>query len=57
MTKDKLEAKLKELQAGQAQAVANVNAFNGAIQAIQALLTEVNAEEAKPVDPSTPSVN
>jgi hypothetical protein len=43
--KEKLEAKLKELQVGQAQAMANVHAYGGAIQLTQQLLAEVEAEK------------
>lgn len=55
--KEKLEAKLKELQTTQAQSIANLNALNGAIQVLQQLLNEAIAEEAKLSAPSTPSVN
>ena len=43
--KEKLEKKLAELQAGQAQASANVHAYGGAIQVVQQLLAEVEAEK------------
>jgi prefoldin subunit 5 len=47
MTKEKLEAKLKEYQAQYEQLKANVNALSGAIQAIQNLLDEFEAETKK----------
>jgi uncharacterized protein YigA (DUF484 family) len=43
--KEKLEAKLKELQAGLAQSIANQNAFTGAIQIVQQLIKEEEAAE------------
>ena len=48
--KDKLEAKLKELQAGQTQAMANIHAYSGAIQVVQQLLTELQTEKQVELD-------
>jgi hypothetical protein len=46
--KEKLEAKLKELQQAQAQEIANHNAILGAINIVKQLLAEEIAEESKP---------
>jgi len=46
MTKEKLEAKLREYQAALDQLKANANAMQGAIQAVQQLITEIDAEAA-----------
>lgn len=47
MDKQKLEAKLREYQAQFEQLKANANAMQGAIQAIQGLLAELEAENKK----------
>jgi len=47
MTKEKLEAKLKDYQSQFEQLKANLNALQGAIQAIQSLLAELEAENKK----------
>jgi len=46
MDKQKLEAKLREYQAQFEQLKANANAMQGAIQAVQQLITEIDAEAA-----------
>ena len=46
MTKEKLEAKLREYQAALDQLKANANAMQGAIQAVQQLINEIDAEAA-----------
>lgn len=47
ITKEALEQRLKQLQTGRIQAVANLNAFDGAIQECQHWLDELNAAEAE----------
>ena len=51
MDKQKLEAKLREYQAQFEQLKANANAMQGAIQAVQQLITEIDAEAAKTPEP------
>jgi prefoldin subunit 5 len=46
MTKEKLEIRLREYQAQFEQLKANANAMQGAIQAVQQLITEIDAEAA-----------
>jgi hypothetical protein len=52
VTRAQLEQRLADLKAGKEQAVANVNAFEGAIQECQHWLDAVNAAESpKPAPP------
>ena len=46
MTKEKLQAKLKEYQEQFEQTKANANALQGAVKAIQQLINEIDAEAA-----------
>ncbi len=48
ITREQLQARLEDLQHGKEQAIANVNAFVGAIQETQHWLDELKAAEAKP---------
>ena len=51
MTKEKLEIRLREYQAQFEQLKANANAMQGAIQAVQQLINEIDAEAAKTPEP------
>lgn len=57
VTKEKLQARLTELQKGRDQAMANVNAYDGAIQECQYWISQVEESEkgkkgeVKPAEP------
>jgi len=57
--REKLVAKLELLQKEREVTIGNVNAYNGAIQVVQALITELDAESSSKLSivppPSTES--
>ena len=47
MTREQIESRIQQLTAERAQIIANVNAYNGAIQECQRWIAECDTEAAK----------